>query len=254
MNQYPTLFLSLKDVDGTTFENAFNMLKFVISSLCSQNSYLETGENIRENEKDIFSRLRSQTASITDIKGSIVTIMNMMQSYYEKPVILLIDEYDVPLDKAFQHGYYREMVTLIRGLFGEAFKTNDFLQFAVLTGCLRISKESIFTGLNNFKVYAANDLRYDEAFGFTNEEVKRLLADYHLEEHFAEVKEWYDGYHFGNADIYCPWDVINYVDDLVFDLQARPKSYWINSSGNELVKRFIDKAGQIRPPEMRSKS
>ena len=134
------------------------------------------------------------------------------------------------------------MVTLIRGLFGEAFKTNDFLQFAVLTGCLRISKESIFTGLNNFKVYAANDLRYDEAFGFTNEEVKRLLADYHLEEHFAEVKEWYDGYHFGNADIYCPWDVINYVDDLVFDPQARPKSYWINSSGNELVKRFIDKA------------
>ena len=174
--------------------------------------------------------------------SSLQILSQLLYKHYGQNTIILIDEYDVPLDKAFQHGYYREMVTLIRGLFGNALKTNSFLQFAVMTGCLRISKESIFTGLNNFKVYAANDLRYDEAFGFTNEEVKRLLADYHLEEHFAEVKEWYDGYHFGNADIYCPWDVINYVDDLVFDPQARPKSYWINSSGNELVKRFIDKA------------
>ena len=150
MNQYPTLFLSLKDVDGTTFENAFNMLKFVISSLCSQNSYLETGENIRENEKDIFSRLRSQTASITDIKGSIVTIMNMMQSYYEKPVILLIDEYDVPIAKASNNGYYKEMLEVIKGMLSTALKDNSSLKFAVITGCLKIAKESIFTGTNNF--------------------------------------------------------------------------------------------------------
>ena len=154
----------------------------------------------------------------------------------------LIDEYDVPLDKAFQHGYYKEMVSLIRGLFGQALKTNDDLQFAVLTGCLRVSKESIFTGLNNFKVYAADDVRYDEEFGFTNEEVKKLLANYNLQEHFEKVKERYDGYHFGGADIYCPWDVINYVDDLLSDPNVQPKSYWINSSGNDLVKRFIEQA------------
>ena len=154
----------------------------------------------------------------------------------------LIDEYDVPLDKVFQHGYYKEMVSLIRGLFGQALKTNDDLQFAVLTGCLRVSKESIFTGLNNFKVYAADDVRYDEEFGFTNEEVKKLLANYNLQEHFEKVKEWYDGYHFGGADIYCPWDVINYVDDLLSDPNVQPKSYWINSSGNDLVKRFIEQA------------
>lgn len=154
----------------------------------------------------------------------------------------LIDEYDVPLDKAFQHGYYKEMVSLIRGLFGQALKTNDDLQFAVLTGCLRVSKESIFTGLNNFKVYSADDVRYDEEFGFTNEEVKKLLANYNLQEHFEKVKEWYDGYHFGGADIYCPWDVINYVDDLLSDPNVQPKSYWINSSGNDLVKRFIEQA------------
>ena len=242
MNQYPTLFLSLKDVDGTTFENAFNMLKFAISSLCSQNSYLETGENIRENEKDIFSRLRSQTASITDIKGSIVTIMNMMQSYYEKPVILLIDEYDVPLDKAFQYGYYDEMVSLLRNMFGNALKTNPNLYFAVLTGCLRISKESIFTGLNNLKVLTLTDVRFDEYFGFTDTEVKGMLEYYGLSGHYAEVKEWYDGYRFGNVEVYCPWDVINYCDLLRADPNALPQDYWSNTSGNAMVRRFIDKA------------
>lgn len=165
-----------------------------------------------------------------------------MHQYYGKKVIILIDEYDVPLDKAFQHGYYKEMVSLIRGLFGETLKTNEFLQFAVLTGCLRVSKESIFTGLNNFKIYAVDDVRYDEEFGFTNQEVTKLLADYNLQEHFQEAREWYDGYRFGNVEIYCPWDVINYVFDLIDNPKAQPKSYWINSSGNDLVKRFIDKA------------
>ena len=174
--------------------------------------------------------------------SSLQTLSQLLCRHYGQKAIILIDEYDVPLDKAFQHGYYKEMVSLIRGLFGQALKTNDDLQFAVLTGCLRVSKESIFTGLNNFKVYAADDVRYDEEFGFTNKEIKKLLANYNLQEHFGKVKEWYDGYLFGNADIYCPWDVINYVDDLVSDPNVQPKSYWINSSGNDLVKRFIEQA------------
>ena len=147
--------------------------------------------------------------------------------------IILIDEYDVPLDKAFQHGYYKEMVSLIRGLFGQALKTNSFLQFAVLTGCLRVSKESIFTGLNNFKVYSADDVQYDEEFGFTTEDVKKILAAYNQQDHFEEMKEWYDGYHFGNADIYCPWDVINYIDDLMSDSKAKQDS--IGSTAVEMI-------------------
>lgn len=247
MGKYPVVLLSLKSVEGLTFEEARVSLCELIAGEVRRFKFLEKSDRLDDDEKNayhdlIFIQNLKETILGTKLKFSLKKISELLYKHYGQKAIILIDEYDVPLDKAFQHGYYREMVTLIRGLFGEAFKTNDFLQFAVLTGCLRISKESIFTGLNNLKVYAANDLRYDEAFGFTNEEVKRLLADYHLEEHFAEVKEWYDGYHFGNADIYCPWDVINYVDDLVFDPQARPKSYWINSSGNELVKRFIDKA------------
>ena len=247
MGKYPVVFLSLKSVEGLTFEEARASLCELIAGEVRRFKFLEKSDRLDDDEKNayhdlIFIQNLKETILGTKLKFSLKKISELLYKHYGQKAIILIDEYDVPLDKAFQHGYYREMVTLIRGLFGEAFKTNDFLQFAVLTGCLRISKESIFTGLNNFKVYAANDLRYDEAFGFTNEEVKQLLADYYLEEHFAEVKEWYDGYHFGNADIYCPWDVINYVDDLVFDPQARPKSYWINSSGNELVKRFIDKA------------
>ena len=247
MGKYPVVLLSLKSVEGLTFEEARASLCELIAGEVRRFKFLEKSDRLDDDEKNayhdlIFIQNLKETILGTKLKFSLKKISELLYKHYGQKAIILIDEYDVPLDKAFQHGYYREMVTLIRGLFGEAFKTNDFLQFAVLTGCLRISKESIFTGLNNFKVYAANDLRYDEAFGFTNEEVKRLLADYHLEEHFAEVKEWYDGYHFGNADIYCPWDVINYVDDLVFDPQARPKAYWINSSGNELVKRFIDKA------------
>ena len=247
MGKYPVVLLSLKSVEGLTFEEARASLCELIAGEVRRFKFLEKSDRLDDDEKNayhdlIFIQNLKETILGTKLKFSLKKISELLYKHYGQKAIILIDEYDVPLDKAFQHGYYREMVTLIRGLFGEAFKTNDFLQFAVLTGCLRISKESIFTGLNNFKVYAANDLRYDEAFGFTNEEVKRLLADYHLEEHFAEVKEWYDGYHFGNADIYCPWDVINYVDDLVFDPKARPKAYWINSSGNELVKRFIDKA------------
>ena len=243
MNQYPTLFLSLKDVDGTTFENAFNMLKFVISSLCSQNSYLETGENIRENEKDIFSRLRSQTASITDIKGSIVTIMNMMQSYYEKPVILLIDEYDVPIAKASNNGYYKGMLEVIKGMLSTALKDNSSLKFAVITGCLKIAKESIFTGTNNFVSDTISSTRYNEYYGFTQQDVDKLLADAEIEEKADLIKEWYDGYNFGEFEVYCPWDVMNYLRDLQNDLNARPVSYWKNTSDNEIIRSFIDYTG-----------
>lgn len=243
MNQYPTLFLSLKDVDGTTFENAFNMLKFVISSLCSQNSYLETGENIRENEKDIFSRLRSQTASITDIKGSIVTIMNMMQSYYEKPVILLIDEYDVPIAKASNNGYYKEMLEVIKGMLSTALKDNSSLKFAVITGCLKIAKESIFTGTNNFVSDTISSTRYNEYYGFTQQDVDKLLADAEIEEKADLIKECYDGYNFGEFEVYCPWDVMNYLRDLQNDLNARPVSYWKNTSDNAIIRSFIDYTG-----------
>ena len=243
MNQYPTLFLSLKDVDGTTFENAFNMLKFVISSLCSQNSYLETGENIRENEKDIFSRLRSQTASITDIKGSIVTIMNMMQSYYEKPVILLIEEYDVPIAKASNNGYYKEMLEVIKGMLSTALKDNSSLKFAVITGCLKIAKESIFTGTNNFVSDTISSTRYNEYYGFTQQDVDKLLADAEIEEKADLIKEWYDGYNFGEFEVYCPWDVMNYLRDLQNDLNARPVSYWKNTSDNAIIRSFIDYTG-----------
>lgn len=247
MGKYPVIFLSLKGVDGLSFEAAKYRLVELIGIEAERFFFLSESRKLTDNERKKYQALTDLKNGKYSMDGdllisSLQILSQLLYRHYDQKVIILIDEYDVPLDKAFQHGYYREMVSLIRGLFGQALKTNSFLQFAVLTGCLRISKESIFTGLNNFKVYAANDFRYDESFGFTNEEVMQLLTDYDLQEHFEEMKEWYDGYHFGAADIYCPWDVINYVDDLMFDPKAQPKAYWINSSGNDLVKRFIDKS------------
>lgn len=255
MGKYPVIFLSLKGVDGLTFEEARSALCELIAGEVRRFKFLLNSSRLDNDEKNIYRDLISlqgeqETTLATKLKFSLKKISELLYKHYSQKTIVLIDEYDVPLDKAFQHGYYREMVALIRGLFGEALKTNDFLQFAVLTGCLRVSKESIFTGLNNFKVYSADDVRYDEEFGFTNEEVKKLLEDYNLQKHFTEVKEWYDGYRFGNADIYCPWDVINYVDDLVSEAKSQPKAYWINSSGNDLVKRFIDMADKTTKDEI----
>ena len=255
MGKYPVIFLSLKGVDGLTFEEARSALCELIAGEARRFKFLLNSSRLDNDEKNIYRDLISlqgeqETTLATKLKFSLKKISELLYKHYSQKTIVLIDEYDVPLDKAFQHGYYREMVALIRGLFGEALKTNDFLQFAVLTGCLRVSKESIFTGLNNFKVYSADDVRYDEEFGFTNEEVKKLLEDYNLQKHFTEVKEWYDGYRFGNADIYCPWDVINYVDDLVSEAKSQPKAYWINSSGNDLVKRFIDMADKTTKDEI----
>ena len=247
MGKYPVIFLSLKGIDGLSFEAAKYRLTELIRVEAERFAFLADSEKLTENERSkyraIIHLVNGKYSMDEDmLVSSLQTLSQLLCRHYGQKAIILIDEYDVPLDKAFQHGYYKEMVSLIRGLFGQALKTNDDLQFAVLTGCLRVSKESIFTGLNNFKVYAADDVRYDEEFGFTNEGVKKLLANYNLQEHFEKVKEWYDGYHFGDADIYCPWDVINYVDDLVSDPNVQPKSYWINSSGNDLVKRFIEQA------------
>ena len=192
----------------------------------------------------------SFTIDEKNLLRSLKTLSELLCKYHNQRVVILIDEYDVPLDKAFKHGYYKEMVSLIRGLFGDALKTNDALEFAVLTGCLRVSKESIFTGLNNFKTLSITDSRFDEMFGFTDDEVKEMLKYYNLESKLDECREWYDGYRFGNTNIYCPWDVINYVDRIKDDKNALPESYWINTSCNDLVKRFIDKANKTTRDEI----
>ena len=255
MGKYPVVFLSLKGVEGLTFEEARAYLCELIINETRRFKFLLNSERLDNDEKNMYHELLSlqeekDSVLAVKLKLSLKKISELLYKHYGQKVIFLIDEYDVPLDKAFQHGYYKKMVSLIRGVFGEVLKTNDFLMFAVLTGCLRVSKESIFTGLNNFKVYSADDIRYDEEFGFTNEDVKKILSDYNQQDHFLEVKEWYDGYHFGNADIYCPWDVINYMDDLMSNPKAKPKAYWINSSGNDLVKRFIDKADTTTKDEV----
>ena len=240
MGKYPVIFISLKGVDGMTFEEAVVRATTIVKTEARRHYYLKDSGKLVKEEIAQFEQLLSGKAE--DITDSLRLLSELLYRHYEQKVIILIDEYDVPLDKAFQNGYYHEMVKLMRGILGQALKTNDFLQFAVLTGCLRISKESIFTGLNNFKVLSILDARFDEQFGFTDGEVKNLLADYGLSTYLAEVKEWYNGYHFGNADIYCPWDVINYVDQLKYDQTAIPQDYWSNSSGNAIVRSLIDKA------------
>ena len=248
MGQYPVIFLSLKGVDGLNFEEAKSMLKITIRTEAQRHYELKKSEKVSEENRKLFNDILS--GQDERIEDSLRMLSQILFEHYGKKSIILIDEYDVPLDKAFQHGYYKEMVSLLRGLFGQALKTNEFLQFAVLTGCLRVSKESIFTGLNNFKVLSIADVRFDEQFGFTDGEVRKLLKDYDLEDYFSEAKEWYDGYHFGNADIYCPWDVINYVEHLQYDPEAEPEAFWINSSGNDLVKRFVAKADQTTKDEI----
>ena len=255
LGKFPVVFLSLKNVDGLTFEEARYRLTELIAKEAERFGFLADSDRLSENEKKMYQALTAlsdgrYTMDELLLVSAIQTISQLLYRHYGQKIILLMDEYDVPLDKAFQHGYYREMVSLIRGMFGQALKTNDFLYFAVLTGCLRVSKESIFTGLNNLKVLASTDARFDEYFGFTDEEVKTLLEAYHLESHMEETKEWYDGYHFGNADIYCPWDVISHVDRLCGEPTAAPQAYWINTSGNDLVKRFIEKADKTTRDEI----
>lgn len=255
MGKYPVIFLSLKGVEGLIYDDAFAMFTWMIGSEASRFAFLADSEKLTEGEK-------AQYLEMTAIRGgkysmdrnilvsSLKVLSQLLYKHYGQKTIILIDEYDVPLDKAFQNGYYREMVSLIRGIFGQALKTNEYLQFAVLTGCLRVSKESIFTGLNNFEINSIVDIDHDEEFGFTDEEVKKLLADYDRSDRYGVIKEWYDGYRFGNADIYCPWDVINYVKKLLSDPEAEPQAFWINTSGNSLVKRFVDKADRTTKDEI----
>ena len=250
MGKYPVIFISLKGVDGLDFEEACGALRRIIRAEASRFRMLLSSEKIADEDKQLFLRILQEKDTFDDVRDSLRMLSSLLKQCFSEKVILLIDEYDVPLDKAFQHGYYEEMVSLIRGLFGQALKTNEFLQFAVLTGCLRVSKESIFTGLNNFKILSITDARFDEHFGFTKAEVNQLLTDYQLEEHLAETKEWYDGYRFGDTNIYCPWDVISYVDHISADPHAEPEAFWINTSGNDLVKRFIDKADKTTQNEI----
>lgn len=248
MGQFPVISISLKSVEGLNFEAAKKALKDILGEEAGRFYFLTQSSKLTNEEIESYKALLrvGETGdflmSDTAMEKALLRLSLLLHKHYDKQVILLIDEYDVPLDKAFQYGYYDEMVSLIRNMFGNALKTNPNLFFAVLTGCLRISKESIFTGLNNLKVLTLTDVRFDEYFGFTDTEVKDMLDYYDLSEHYAEVKEWYDGYRFGNVEVYCPWDVINYCDLLKADPNALPQDYWSNTSGNAMVRRFIDKA------------
>ena len=255
MGKYPVIFLSFKGVEGLTYDEAFDALVRVIGKEISRVSFLADSDKLTMLEREQYKGLTiiedgSFVFSKDKLISSLQLLSQLLYKHYGQKVVILIDEYDVPLDKAFQNGYYKEMVSLIRGLFGQALKTNEFLQFAVLTGCLRVSKESIFTGLNNFEINSIVDIDHDEQFGFTDDEVMKLLLDYDRSERYPDAKEWYDGYHFGNADIYCPWDVINFAKKLVSDPSARPSAFWINSSGNDMVKHFVDKADQTTRDEI----
>lgn len=255
MGKYPVIFLSLKGVEGLTYEEAFEAFVRIMGKEVNRVSFLADSDKLTQIEREQYKGLtiiKNGRLAFDKEKliSSLQLLSQLLYKHYGKKTVILIDEYDVPLDKAFQNGYYNEMVSLIRGLFGQALKTNEFLQFAVLTGCLRISKESIFTGLNNFKVMSITDSRFDKQFGFTDEEVRKLLSDYGMDSHFDEVKEWYDGYHFGRADVYCPWDVINHADHLRDDSDAKPQTYWINSSGNSLVRRLINRADSSTKDEI----
>lgn len=252
MGKFPVISISLKDVEGADYESARTLLCSAIGNEALRfYDLLKTSAKLNTVERQQYEQLvrtdQTQTESfvMSDavLMGSLKTLSSLLEKHYEKKVILLIDEYDVPLAKANEQGYYNEMVRMMRNLLQQVLKTNNSLYFAVLTGCLSVAKESIFTGFNNFKIYSITDVRFDEYFGFTDNEVKEMLAYYGQSEKYQTVREWYDGYHFGALDVYCPWDVISYCDDLIDDRDARAKNYWINTSGNDVVRHFIEKMG-----------
>lgn len=243
MNQYPTIFLSFKDIGGTSFENAFNLLRFVIAQLYDNYKFLLDDPDIPSAQKEIFQRLQQQTTSLTDIQGALLILTKMLYSYYKKPVIILLDEYDVPVAKASSNGYYDAMLEIMRPMLSTVLKDNPSLRLAVITGCLKIAKESIFTGTNNLVSDTIQSTHLNEYFGFTQADVDQILSDFHFERNKTLIKSWYDGYHFGDFDVYCPWDVMNYIRDLKIDPSARPSSYWKNTSDNAIIRSFIDFAG-----------
>lgn len=240
MNQYPTVFLSFKDIGGTSFENAFNLLRFVIAQLYDNYKFLLDDPDIPSAQKEIFQRLQRQTASLTDIQGALLILTKMLYSYYKKPVIILLDEYDVPVAKASSNGYYDAMLEIMRPMLSTVLKDNPSLRLAVITGCLKIAKESIFTGTNNLVLDTIQSTHLNEYFGFTQADVDQILSDFHFEHNKTLIQSWYDGYHFGDFDVYCPWDVMNYIRDLKIDPSAKPSSYWKNTSDNAIIRSFID--------------
>ena len=242
MNQWPTLFLSFKKVDGLNFQDAYDMLTVVLANLYKKHMYLLESDKINPFDKEIITHIMSGNASVKEIKDSLALLTITMQEYYGKPVILLLDEYDVPIAKASAKGYYAEMLDVVKGLM-QALKDNDALRFAVVTGCLRIAKESIFTGTNNFVSDTISSSHLNEYFGFTQADVDQILKDADCLEHAADIKNWYDGYHFGDLDVYCPWDVMNYLRDLQRNPKAKPASYWKNTSDNSIIRSFIDYRG-----------
>lgn len=251
MGKYPVIAISLKSVDAATYEEAFDQLVDIMNNSAAEFSFLQNSDSLTDYEKERFIKLLDDQMNQKIMGSSMLWLTKLLEKHYNKKVVVLIDEYDVPLAKAHENGYYDKMVLLIRNMFGNVLKTNNSLAFAVLTGCLRIAKESIFTGLNNFKVYSITDEEFDETFGFTGEEVQEMLSYYGLSSCFDKVKEWYDGYRFGNTDVYCPWDVVNYCSDHQNRPNAEMKNYWMNTSGNEVISHFID---SINDPHMLTKS
>ncbi len=242
MGQFPVISISLKSVDARSYEEAKEKIIWLINREARRFQFLLESRKLTEIDLALYRELLNSAMSETMMTGALQALTELLEKHYEKKVILLIDEYDVPLDKAFQNGYYDEMVSCLKGMLGNALKTNNSLQFSVLTGCLRIAKESIFTGLNNFKVYSIVDSAFDEYFGFTDEEVCSMLRYYGMEEEYETVKAWYDGYVFGDKQIYCPWDVINYCADHAEKTNLFPKNYWLNTSSNDIVRRFVNRA------------
>lgn len=243
MNQWPVVFLSLKDIDGLNFEDAYERLVVQISNLYKNYTYLLDCDKIDLDDRQIFLDLKAGKAEKAQVFQALRTLMRMLQIYHQKKVILLLDEYDVPIAKASSNGYYNQMLDVMKGIMSTALKDNTSLQFSVVTGCLRIAKESVFTGTNNFVTDSITDSRYNEFFGFTQAEVDQILEDADAGKHAESVKYWYDGYHFGNVDVYCPWDLMNYLCDLQRNPEAKPDSYWKNTSDNAIIRSFIDYAG-----------
>lgn len=242
MNRWPTIFVTFKRVDGLNFDNAYAMLASVIEELYVEHQYLLDAVQVSEYDREGIRRIVQRQENISDIKNSLELLIRAMRAYYGKPVVLLMDEYDVPMAKASSHGYYQEMMDVMKGMM-QALKDNDNLQLAIITGCLRIAKESIFTGTNNLVSDTITKTRYDEFFGFTQAEVARILKDADAENYAEKIKNWYDGYHFGECDVYCPWDVMNYLRELQHNPEARPESYWRNTSDNAIIRSFIDYVG-----------
>ena len=245
MGKYPVIFVSLKGINASSYDTAFRLMVETIKGVARKAKFLETSDKLDGYEKEDYRALLDKDMDEATLCFSLKTLSELLEKHYGTKVVVLIDEYDVPLAKAFENGYYTQMIFLIRNLLEQVLKTNSSLKFAVMTGCMRISKESIFTGLNNLKILSITDERYDEYFGFTDTEVKEMLKYYEIEDHYEEIKSWYDGYRFGDTDVYCPWDLLNHCDKIKDYANAVPENYWINTSNNDAVRKFIQMSDKL---------